>query len=220
MAKYQLVIWDLDGVLVENELQQIDAELETFRQFGLPVTREVALQYMGIRLPEYIEAVAARYGARERAGDMLASHVETLRKYYRNVYGLAPHAGEVLRQMSGSVRMALATNRERELATLVLERFSLAGLFEVKVFGEDVENGKPDPEIYLNASGTVGVEPSRCLVVEDSVNGVLAAKRAGMRAVARRAEHNGDADFSSADQVIDDLRKVAELVVQDGSPGR
>ncbi len=206
------VIWDLDGVLLDNEIQHIDAELRTFREFGIPVTRQAAEEYMGIRLNEYFRAVAVRYRAGVRVQAMTRAHLDTLRRYYGEIFPLTEHAGRVLEEIGGFTRQALATNRERELALVALERFGLLRRFEAAVYGEDVKRGKPDPEIYLKAAALLEAAPSACTVIEDSVNGMTAAKKAGMRVIIRRGEHNRGVDFAGADHVVEDLREIPRML--------
>lgn len=212
------VIWDLDGVILENETQHIDAELETFRRFGLPVTREMAEQYMGIRMDEYFRAIAGRYRARVPAEAMMRAHWETLRRYYGGIFLLTLHAGRVLQELGAYCVQALATNRERELALLALERFGLLGRFQCAVYGDQVERGKPDPEIYLTAASLLGVRPEACTVIEDSVNGLAAAKGAGMRVIIRLGEHNRSVDFAGADYLVEELREVPGILRSGGGP--
>jgi HAD superfamily hydrolase (TIGR01509 family) len=206
------VIWDLDGVLLDNETQHIDAELETFRRFGLPVPREVAERYMGIRMDEYFQTIAVRYQARVPAEAMMRAHWETLRRYYGGLFPLTPHAGSVLEKLGAYCVQALATNRERELALLVLERFGLLGRFRCAVYGDQVERGKPDPEIYRMAASRLGARPETCTVIEDSVNGLAAAKKAGMRVIIRLGGHNRGVDFADADHLVEDLREVPGIL--------
>ncbi|MFW6181716.1 MAG: HAD family hydrolase [Spirochaetota bacterium] len=206
------MIWDLDGVLLDNELQHIDAELQTFEKFGLQVPRETAEQYMGIRLEDYFRAIARRYWVRAPVDVMTRAHLGTLRRYYGEAFPLTPHADRVLEELGASRVQALATNRERELALLALERFGLLGRFQAAVYGDEVVRGKPDPEIYLKAASLLGVEPSACTVIEDSVNGLAAAKGAGMRVIIRLGGHNRHVDFTGADQVVDDLREIPAIL--------
>jgi sugar-phosphatase len=108
--------------------------------------------------------------------------------------------------------MGIATNRERELLELALERFSISRFFKAVVCKEDVLKGKPAPDSFLLAASALGAEPRLTAVVEDSETGFTAAKRAGMKLIARRAAHNGHLDFSTADFVVEDLRDVVGIV--------
>ena len=82
----------------------------------------------------------------------------------------------------------------------------------MKVTGNDITKGKPDPQVFLMAARDMKIEPAECMVFEDALLGVEAAKRAGMYVIARKAQHNSDLDFSEADHVVSDLREIPHLL--------
>jgi HAD superfamily hydrolase (TIGR01509 family) len=220
-VKTAAVIWDFDGVILDNELLHLDAELGTARAFGLPLTREVALEYLGARLEEYFRALLERFGpfpAKEKTDGsatlpvMLAKHYETLRRFYREVFPLTAHVREVLDSLGKMYPMGVATNRERELLSLSFERHGLWGCFGCVVCAEDVGRGKPDPEPFLKAARLLSVDPRATAAIEDTENGFKAAKAAGMHLVARKAAHNSHIDFSPADFVVEDLREIPRIL--------
>ena len=210
--KSAALIWDFDGVILEDELLHIDAEMETVRSFGIPLTREIAFEYLGVRLEDYFRDLISRFGARTSLEAMLEAHFSVLRRCYGESFPLVQHLRDVLERVGTFLPMGIATNRERELLEIALERFSLFPFFKAVVCKEDVGKGKPDPDSFLLAASALGAEPRTAFVVEDSATGFQAAKRAGMKLIARRAAHNGHLDFSSADFVVEDLRDVVKIV--------
>ena len=208
------VIWDLDGVILDNELLHIDAEIDTLSSLGIPLTREIALEYLGVRLTDYFRDIRTRFQVQVPLPQMLERHHATLTHYYGEVFPLTAHLLEVLERLSGKYLLGLATNRERDLAERALTRFSLKIYFHTMLFGEDVKKGKPDPELYLKAAKNLGVVPAVCTAVEDTGPGFTAAKNAGMTVIARRAEHNRHIDFSIADHIVEDLREIPGAVKQ------
>jgi HAD superfamily hydrolase (TIGR01509 family) len=214
MKNVGAIIWDFDGVLVDSEPFHIEAEFETARRFGIPLTMAVAKQYFGLKLEDYFRDIARRYGSDINVDDMINEHYETLRRYYREVFPLVPHAIDVLGMLKGSFFMAVGTSREKELAMLALERFSLVRFFDTIVFGDEVKRGKPDPEIFLSAASRLGCAPEETVVVEDAESGFKAARDAGMRLIAREGAHNADSDFSMADFVVKDLREIPPLLME------
>jgi sugar-phosphatase len=123
-----------------------------------------------------------------------------------------PHLREVLERLEAILPMGIATNRERELLEIALDRFSLSPFFRAVVCKEDVGKGKPAPDSFLLAASALGADPRKTFVVEDSATGFQAAKGAGMKLIARRAAHNGHLDFTPADFVVEDLRDVVKIV--------
>ncbi len=106
---------------------------------------------------------------------------------------------------TAQIPKAIATSSDRFLAEACLGRFQLQDRFAFVLASEDVDQGKPDPEIYRTAAARLDLEPSRTLVLEDSENGCKAAAAAGSFAVAVPAEHSRRHDFSPASLVIDSL---------------
>lgn len=210
--KTAAVIWDFDGVILDDELLHLEAEMETARSFGIPLTREVAFEYLGVRLEDYFLDLIARYGAKTNLEEMLGAHFAVLRRCYGESFPLAPHLREVLEELGPFLPMGIATNRERELLEIALERFGLSPCFKAIICKEDVRKGKPSPDAFLLVASALGAEPWKTFVVEDSATGFQAARRAGMRLIARKAAHNGHLDFSAADFVVEDLRDVVKIV--------
>jgi len=216
MTNISAIIWDFDGVLIDSEPYHIEAEFETTKRFGVPLTMTVAKQYFGLKLEDYFRDLARRYGKNVAVEDMIRAHYETLRKYYREIFPLVPHVIEVLGRLKGRFLMAVGTSREKELAMLALERFSLVRFFDAIVFGDEAKKGKPDPEIFLRAASRLGCAPEETVVVEDAESGFRAARAAGMKLIARRGAHNADYDFSTADFVVEDLREIPPLLMKNG----
>jgi len=199
------VVWDLDGVLIDSEELQIEAEIETMSFFGITLTREIAQEYIGIKLEYYFRDLIKRFRKKVKVDEAVKKHYKTLEHYYKNVFPLSAHVIDVLEKFKPNFSMGIATSREKHLAELVLERFSLFKYFDAIVYGEEVKRGKPDPEPYQKVLNILGVEPKFSVAVEDSSVGLESARKAGMMVVIKRASHNLHQDFSAADEVIEDL---------------
>ena len=210
--KIKAVIWDFDGVLIDSEPYHIDAETETLKQYGFRLTRSVALEYLGVRLEDYFSDIAGRFRIDAPVDEMISNHYNTLIRYYREVFPLVPHAVEVLEELNGKFLMSIATSREKQLARLAMDRFSLLKYFGPVIYGEDVKKGKPDPEPFLTAAKQMDVLPESAVVIEDSTSGVKAAIDAGMTVIARIDSYNRELDFSSADHTVEDLRDIPPLL--------
>ena len=188
------VIFDMDGVLVDSgahhraawralldELGERPAREEHWRlTIGRPGTEAVAL-LLGRPVPE---AEARRLAGRKRA------HYQRLARAGVVAIPGAPTFVETL--AARGIPRAVATSAAREDAERLLAGLGLRRHFEVVVASEDVWRGKPDPEVYLLAARRLGLEPGACLVFEDSVVGVEAARRAGMPVVGVSTAHAAD----------------------------
>jgi HAD superfamily hydrolase (TIGR01509 family) len=112
------------------------------------------------------------------------------------------------------IKTALASSSPKHLVDLVMDKFGIAGLFDLILSGDEVERGKPAPDIYLGAAKKLGVTPENCVVVEDAPSGVAAAKAAGMRclAVGTSASKSG---LVAADRVVGGFEEVNLQTLQE-----
>jgi HAD superfamily hydrolase (TIGR01509 family) len=207
------VIFDLDGVLIESEPLYKTAENEVLEPYGIHITGEVAAKYLGLKLNDYLTAISKEYGRPidiERTSKAILYKIEEL--YNAGAIPLTPHASEVLEELSKSYTLTLATSREKELAQLIMKKYDIDKYFEYGVYKEDVEKGKPDPEVFLKAAETINIPPANCVVVEDAINGMKAGKAAGMYVIARKTDYNKSQDLSLADSVITDLTEILPIV--------
>lgn len=212
-APSQAVIFDMDGVLLDSEPFWQVAESDVFASVGLDLTSEDMAQTIGLRIQEVVafwyrhhpwegpslEEVASRVVARvieliHQRGEMLPG----VRRAIESIHALG-------------VPMTVASSSSRALIEAVVERFDLGGFFPA-VFSADAEtHGKPHPAVFLTAAASLGVGPMDCLVIEDSLNGVLAAKAARMRClVVPDPRQQGDPRFAIADRVLDSLDDLDE----------
>jgi len=147
--------------------------------------------------------------------EMMRRRGEIATEFFANQVGLFPHVKEVLEELRQmKLHLAVATSSVSASARPFLDRHHLTGFFEVIVAGEEVEHGKPAPDIYLCAAEQLGIPADACLVVEDALPGVAAATAASMRVAAlpdRRfvdpREYKKEADY-----VLNSLKELPALV--------
>jgi len=207
------VIFDMDGVLLDSEPLWQEAEIEVFASVGIALDRGLCLRTMGLRSDE---VVAYWYGRRPwRAPSPAAVERELLRVVAALIRARAVRkegltdALELLTRRD--VHLALASSSPYALITAVLERLELTATFACVHSAEEEPQGKPHPGVYLTTARKLGVAPTECCAVEDSLNGVLAAKAARMTCVAvPDAAVAGDPRFAIADRVA---RSLAEIDV-------
>jgi HAD superfamily hydrolase (TIGR01509 family) len=180
-SRFELVIFDNDGVLVDSEWHANGILAELLCEAGLPSTRESCIaDYMGSTLTRVREIAEARLGGALPA-DLEDRYHARLFEAFRTRLTAIPGVADVLARLATPTCVASSGTHER--IRLALTSTGLLERFEGRIFSaQDVARGKPAPDLFLHAAKTLGVAPARCAVIEDSPFGVEAANRAGMTA--------------------------------------
>jgi len=210
----QAVLFDMDGVLVDSERQICLAAIQMFKEVGVTVQPEDFLPFVGSGENRYLGGVAEKYGIHL---DIDFAKFRTYTIYGEIVHGqLEPLAGVhefITRCREKGIRTAIATSADLMKMEINLREIGFpAETFDATVNGLEVVHKKPSPEIYLTAARKVGVEPSRCLVVEDAINGVEAAKAAGMYCLALTTSFNAG-QLKQADWICRDLSEALQMTI-------
>lgn len=204
------VIFDMDGLLIDTETLYIETEQEMAASYGKKLGYDTITRMMGRKPIESIgiflhdlelQHLDAREVLRERDGIMLRKMAECLMPM--------PGMLEILGSFNGRIPLALATGAVRPFVDVFLDSFRLHDVFRVIQTSEEVRLGKPDPEIFQLTVQKLGLESVDCAVVEDSSNGIKAARAAGCMALAVPSVHTKDQDFSGADMVFKSLFEVS-----------
>ena len=201
----QAFIFDMDGVIVDSEIHWKSVE-GYFLSHVIPGwTEEDQGRIVGISLDNLFTMLREEYGYRGSQEQFLETYHANAHRIYTEKVVLLPGFETLLAMLhEKGVRLALASSSPRAWIDLVLERFDLRRAFDVTVSAEEIEGeGKPSPAIYLHTARKLGVDPERCVVVEDSRNGVLSARAAGMYCIGLRNGFNDDQDLSAAHIVVD-----------------
>ena len=208
MTPIKAIIWDMDGVLVDSEEMHVQAEAVTLKHYGIDLKFEDIGDFMGMRLRDYFKALGEHFGVDLPIDELMDHHVKNLEIYYGEKFPPVPNVKETLEKLAPNYKMALATSMEHKMANIYLKRMEIESYFQVVIGGNDVQNGKPDPEVFAIAAQKLGVTPEESVVVEDATNGIKAGKAAGCTVIARSAHHNAEQDLSLADHIIKDLLEI------------
>jgi HAD superfamily hydrolase (TIGR01509 family) len=202
------VIFDMDGVIVDSEPINYEVIRITFEKAGVKISKK-----------EFIEEwVVKGTGSREaiKRHDIKMS-LEDLQKIKKKIYldvlkrkvKLKPDAKRTIINLHKKYKLALASQGHRYNVDIIVKKFKLSKFFQAIIGKQDVNKGKPNPEIFLKASKELKVKPEECLVIEDTEKGIIAAKRAGMICIAVpdswTKRYN---DFSKADLVVNLLGEI------------
>jgi HAD superfamily hydrolase (TIGR01509 family) len=206
----EAVVFDLDGVLLQSE-EVWDAVRERYvRERGGRYDEEVQRAMMGMSAPEWSRFLHEEAGVSDEPAAINRDVVERMLEAYRRDLPLLPGAVDAVRRMADAFPLALASSSNREVFEEVLELAGLAGCFHATVSSEEVERGKPAPDVYLEAARRLGVAPERCAAVEDSHAGIRSAKSAGLRVVAipNASYPPDDEALELADDVVESLDEL------------
>jgi HAD superfamily hydrolase (TIGR01509 family) len=212
----EAVVFDLDGVLLRSE-EVWDAVRERYvRERGGRYDEEVQRAMMGMSAPEWSRFLHEEAGVPEGADEINGEVVRRMLEAYRRELPLLPGAVEAVRRTASAFPLALASSSNREVFEAVLEIAGLADCFRATVSSEEVERGKPAPDVYLEAARRLGVAPERCAAVEDSHAGIRSAHAAGMRVVAipNAAYPPDDEALELADAVVGSLDRLTIEVLR------
>jgi HAD superfamily hydrolase (TIGR01509 family) len=206
----EAVVFDLDGVLIQSE-EVWDAVRERYvRDRGGRYDAEVQRAMMGMSAPEWSRYLHEEAGVLDGPEDINRDVVERMLEAYRHELPLLPGAVEAVRRTAAAFPLALASSSNREIFEAALELAGLIDCFRATVSSEEVERGKPAPDVYLEAARRLGIAPEACAAVEDSHAGIRSAKSAGMRVIAiPNASYPPDAEaLGLADVTLGSLEEL------------
>ena len=178
------VVFDLDGVIIVSELLWTEKRRELAEQSGGRWLDEAQERMQGLSSPEWTRYMRDDLKVPLDPREISAAVVAKMDRAYREHLPLVPGAVAAVRALDERWPLALASSANRELIDLVLELSGLAESFDATVSSEEVANGKPSPDVFLEAAGRLETPPERCVAIEDSGNGILAAHAAGMKVIA------------------------------------
>jgi HAD superfamily hydrolase (TIGR01509 family) len=211
------VVFDLDGVLLDSEHVWDAVREQLVHDRGGRWHDRAQREMMGMSSREWSRYMHDELGAPNSPGEISAEVVHRLEALYRERLPAVPGAREAVDRLAEHWLLGVASSSNRELIDLALELLGLADRFAATVSSEEVERGKPAPDVYLEAARRLDVQPTEAAAIEDSHNGILAAKAAGMRvlAIPNRRFPPGEDALVQADVV---LRSLVGLTAEAVSP--
>lgn len=208
----QTVIFDMDGVIVDTEPVHHYAYNEHFKQLNIAITPEIYASFTGNSTKNIFERLKAQFH--------LTEDVQTLVETKRNLFNKAFDSKEDLYLLEGvedlikdlhsnGVQLVLASSSAKVTINKIFNRFDLHKYFTHIVSGEDFPKSKPHPAIFQHAAFLAQTHVENCIVIEDSTNGILAAKAAGIYCIGYDSFHSKMQDYSKADSVIRDFKELS-----------
>lgn len=217
--RFKAIIFDMDGVLVESEMLSAEATMRTLQKYGISFDRTRLLKELnklkGMRFIDVLKKLAAVHGWNIN----LAEFSKTRHQEYEKLavrLRQRDNASKIIRRLKNKgYKLAVASSGTSEKLKANLKNSGLGSVIkryvDVIVSGDMVKKSKPEPEIFLKAADALGVKPVECCVIEDTLLGIHAAKRAGMTVIAITGTFPRQ-KLSSADYVIDSLMELDRML--------
>jgi len=206
LGRFQAVIFDMDGVLTDSEPLYQQGLNEVLADFGMHMSEEEHNKLMGATVKATWDAIFAQHSPPASYEECVARYDRVMVRLLSQPREPLPGVRETLAELKRrDIPFALASSSWPNWIDALLQSTKLQGFFDITISSTAVENGKPAPDIFLHTAERLGVEPERCIVVEDSRSGVTAGKAAGMYVIQMRAASTALPPLSEADLVLDDM---------------
>ena len=204
------IIFDMDGVLLDSEPMHQEIIYETFQLEGIPFDKAYIQTLTGMSAFPMWEKVKRDAQRSESVEELIKFHRDYFFKRLPEVkVPLVPHVKEVLEKFKNEGKhLSLASSSGRKLIDIFTQQTNIAHYFEVIMSGDDVQYSKPNPEIFLKVAQWYHLPATQFTVIEDSTNGVKAAKSANMQCIGLQNPLSGGQDLSQADSVIHSMQEL------------
>ena len=175
------VLFDLDGTLVESMSMWGDIDVDYLKKFHIPVPEGLQKAIEGLSMYQTAVYFKENFAIEDSLEEIMDEWNRMAYEKYTTEIPLKPGARAFLNGLKDkNIPCGIATSNSRILTEAILKSHQVENYFSVMVTGDEITNGKPDPEVYLEAAKKMGVAPEHCLVFEDIPSGIIAGKRAGM----------------------------------------
>ena len=215
----EAVVFDLDGLLLDTEQVWDEVREELVRERGGRWHDRAQADMMGMSSTEWSRYLHDELGLAEPPEELNRIVVERMEERYRRQLPLVDGAVEAVRRVAARWPLGLASSSNRPLIDLALDLMGVAGLFRATVSSEEVDRGKPAPDVYLEAARRLGARPEHAVAVEDSASGIGSAKAAGMAVIAVPNAHFPPPDdvLELADVRLESLAALTPHAVESAS---
>lgn len=206
----------MDGVLIDSEMHWDDSWKKFFHARDIEFNKELKAEMVGKSLRENMHFLQQKFDLSETVDELVEEVQKDTDHIYQDVSSAMPGAHElILAVKDRNLLCAVASGSYLYRIELIVKRFGWESYFDVLASTDHVDFvGKPAPDVFLHAARELGVDPKQCIVIEDSENGVAAAKAAGMRCIAALDDRWSVGAYRDADLVVHTLRdgKVKEYI--------
>lgn len=203
--KDKVVIFDMDGVLIDSEPAYLKMNMKLFSEFGIEMDDENYKALVGLPSMPMWKMLKQKYKLKNNVSDFIELEKKRMSEILDSEIISRPIEGIVTLLNSlkeKNINLSVASSSAKANINFVLNKLDLKPYFDFVISGEEVINGKPAPDIFLRAAEKFNAAPENCFVIEDSSNGIKAAKAAGMRSIGFTNMGLNEQDLTGADLII------------------
>ncbi|MCH7568692.1 MAG: HAD family phosphatase [Nanoarchaeota archaeon] len=216
------IIFDMDGVLVDSPKYVWQSNNQLLSKYNIHVSDGKIKKYLGRSLRDQLNLIIKDFGIKEEIDykDFSKKSFELQMSFMRESVKPNKYINRLIESAKKSgIKLAVGTSRERFKAEKILGMLEILDKLDTIVTEEDVKKHKPYPDVFLKAAEKLKVEPESCVVFEDAVNGIQAARNANMKVVAMKTKFQDESDLKDADLIINnfseiDIDKLKEIFVK------
>lgn len=207
------LILDMDGVIIDSEPTHFRVERALLEELGGQISDEEQEEFVGTTDYHMWSTFKKEFNIPLSVEEMMDMKKERFFKEIPSISLVENFEDMVSSFKKEGYKIALASSNNRKAVETVIDQFRLNRYLDFYISGNDVENSKPDPEIFLKAAKALDVKAENCIVVEDAKSGTIAAKRAKMFCIGYRNPNSGNQDLSAADLVVNSLDEITRKVL-------
>lgn len=211
------VLFDMDGVIVDTEPLHRKAYFQTFKDLNITVSEEFYTSLTGTSTKKSTQMIKDEFNLDVLPEEIAASK----RKYFKHYFDtdldfdLLPGVRElIINYYENNIKLVLASSASMNTINWVFEKFDLEKYFIGKISGADLEESKPNPEIFIKATQIANESRESCMVIEDSTNGIIASHRANIFCAAYKSEHSKLQKYNLANIVVSDFSDLEISKIQ------
>jgi HAD superfamily hydrolase (TIGR01509 family) len=209
------VIWDFDGVIFDSAHFKIQAYKQVLQKVGIKMLDKDFYENNGRGAKDALQRICSKYGKDCDIDKLIKEKEEIYINLINKNISPMPGVKKLVENLNkAGYSQAIATSTSKSNLLFMLKKFSLENYFQALVTGEDIILNKPNPEPFLKAALNIGVAPEDCLVIEDSIHGIKAAKQAKMKCIAVTFARKIKEDLSEATLIVKNLEEVSESTIK------
>jgi HAD superfamily hydrolase (TIGR01509 family) len=205
------VIFDMDGVIIDSEPMHRKAYHDMFDDVGITVSQTLYESFTGQSTLNICKQLCDHFNLKETPETLVALKRKHYKAFFKTntSFGLIDGVLDLIKNYhNNGLTLVLASSASMPSINMIFERFDLNQYFKAKLSGADLKASKPHPEIFEKAAVASGFKSNECLVIEDSTNGIQAAKSAGIYCVGYDSFHSKNQDYTKADKVISNFKDI------------